>query len=91
MHLEGAPAGAPMLWLSAVRVQPQGWPADGAPALWLSAFADYPQDLEIPTGLLRAYERVPAEAFAIGLEFQNFQTKRGAASASMSPVAASFA
>jgi hypothetical protein len=33
----------------------------------------------------------PAEAFAIGMEFQNFQAKRGAALASMSPVAASFA
>ena len=32
-----------------------------------------------------------AEAFASGLEFQNFQTKRGATLASMSPVAASLA
>jgi predicted metalloprotease with PDZ domain len=38
---------------------------DGAAFVQLDAFADYPQDLDIPTSLLRAYQRVPAEAFAM--------------------------
>jgi predicted metalloprotease with PDZ domain len=38
---------------------------DGAAFVQFDAFADHPQDLDIPTTLLRAYERVPAEAFAM--------------------------
>jgi predicted metalloprotease with PDZ domain len=38
---------------------------EGATFVQLDAFADYPQDLDIPPSLLRAYERVPAEAFAM--------------------------
>lgn len=38
---------------------------DGDAFVQLDAFADYPQDLEIPIALLRAYKRVPAEAFAM--------------------------
>lgn len=38
---------------------------DGAAFVQLDAFADYPQDLEIPESLLRAYDRMPAEAFAM--------------------------
>ena len=38
---------------------------DGSAFVQLDAFADYPQDLDIPASLLRAYERVPAEAFAM--------------------------
>jgi len=38
---------------------------DGPAFVQLDAFADYPQDLAIPAALLRAYERVPSEAFAM--------------------------
>jgi predicted metalloprotease with PDZ domain len=38
---------------------------DGAASVQLDAFADLPQDLDVPASLLRAYERVPAEAFAM--------------------------
>ena len=38
---------------------------DGTAFVQLDAFADYPQDLEIPESLLRAYDRMPAEAFAM--------------------------
>ncbi len=38
---------------------------DGAAFVQLDAFADYPQDLDIPSDLLKAYGRVPAEAFAL--------------------------
>jgi hypothetical protein len=38
-----------------------------------------------------AHSPVPAEACAIGIESQNFQTKRGAAWPSVPPVAANFA
>ncbi|HEY1653636.1 MAG TPA: hypothetical protein VGF86_00825 [Candidatus Tumulicola sp.] len=38
---------------------------EGDAFVQLDAFADYPQDLDIPTELLRAYERLPAEAFAM--------------------------
>jgi predicted metalloprotease with PDZ domain len=38
---------------------------EGSAFVQLDAFADYPQDLEIPAALLKAYERVPAEAFAL--------------------------
>ncbi len=38
---------------------------DGDAFVQLDAFADYPQVLEIPSGLLAAYERVPAETFAM--------------------------
>jgi len=38
---------------------------EGDAFVQLDAFADYPQDLDIPANLLRAYERVPAEAFAM--------------------------
>jgi predicted metalloprotease with PDZ domain len=38
---------------------------EGAAFVELDAFADYPQSLEIPESLLRAYRRVPAEAFAM--------------------------
>ena len=38
---------------------------DGAAFVELDAFADYPQNLEIPESLLRAYKRVPAETFAM--------------------------
>jgi predicted metalloprotease with PDZ domain len=38
---------------------------DGSAFVQFDAFADYPQDLDIPAALLRAYERVPAEAFAM--------------------------
>ncbi len=37
----------------------------GSAFVELDAFADYPQDLEIPTTLLQAYQKVPAEAFAM--------------------------
>ena len=35
------------------------------PEVELDAFADAPQDLDVPTKLLDAYKRVPAEAFAL--------------------------
>ena len=38
---------------------------EGSTFVQLDAFADYPQGLDIPAALLRAYERVPAEAFAM--------------------------
>jgi len=38
---------------------------EGAAFVQLDAFADYPQDLDIGSGLLRAYQRMPAEAFAM--------------------------
>ncbi|MGA8474250.1 MAG: hypothetical protein WB681_04200 [Candidatus Cybelea sp.] len=38
---------------------------EGAAFVQLDAFADYPQDLDIPTSLLKAYDRMPAEAFAM--------------------------
>jgi predicted metalloprotease with PDZ domain len=38
---------------------------EGAAFVQLDAFADYPQDLDIPEPLLKAYGRVPAEAFAM--------------------------
>ncbi|MFZ0363297.1 MAG: PDZ domain-containing protein [Candidatus Cybelea sp.] len=38
---------------------------DGSGYVQLDAFADHPQDLDVPAGLLRAYERVPAETFAM--------------------------
>ncbi|MGA8534818.1 MAG: PDZ domain-containing protein [Candidatus Tumulicola sp.] len=38
---------------------------DGAAYVQLDAFADYPQDLDVPKTLLEAYDRVPAEAFAM--------------------------
>jgi predicted metalloprotease with PDZ domain len=38
---------------------------DGSAFVQLDAFADYPEDLEVPDTLLRAYRRVPAEAFAM--------------------------
>lgn len=38
---------------------------EGDAFVQLDAFADYPRDLEIPAALLKAYERVPAEAFAM--------------------------
>jgi predicted metalloprotease with PDZ domain len=38
---------------------------EGSAFVQFDAFADYPQDLEIPDDLLRAYRRVPAEAFAM--------------------------
>ena len=38
---------------------------DGTAFVQLDAFADHPQDLDIPATLLRAYQRVPAEAFAM--------------------------
>jgi predicted metalloprotease with PDZ domain len=38
---------------------------DGSAFVQFDAFADYPQNLEIPENLLRAYQRVPAEAFAM--------------------------
>jgi predicted metalloprotease with PDZ domain len=38
---------------------------DGSAFVQLDAFADYPQDLDIPNGLLNAYRRVPAETFAM--------------------------
>jgi predicted metalloprotease with PDZ domain len=38
---------------------------EGSSFVQFDAFADYPQDLEIPGSLLHAYERVPAEAFAM--------------------------
>lgn len=37
----------------------------GAAFVQLCAFADYPQNLDIPASLLRAYQRVPDEAFAM--------------------------
>ena len=37
----------------------------GAAFVQLDAFADYPQNLDVPASLLHAYERVPAEAFAM--------------------------
>ncbi|HEU5480007.1 MAG TPA: hypothetical protein VFU90_09255 [Candidatus Tumulicola sp.] len=40
------------------------WQA-GSAFVQLDAFADYPQDLDIPAALLKAYERMPAEAFAM--------------------------
>ncbi len=38
---------------------------DGSAFVQLDAFADYPQNLDIPAKLLEAYQRVPAEAFAM--------------------------
>jgi predicted metalloprotease with PDZ domain len=38
---------------------------DASAFVQLDAFADRPQDLDIPGSLLRAYERVPDEAFAL--------------------------
>lgn len=38
---------------------------EGAAFVQFDAFADAPQDLDIPQELLRAYERLPAEAFAM--------------------------
>ncbi|HEY3675144.1 MAG TPA: hypothetical protein VGK84_04065 [Candidatus Tumulicola sp.] len=38
---------------------------EGTAFVQFDAFADQPQDLEIPSGLLAAYKRVPAEAFAM--------------------------
>ncbi len=38
---------------------------EGSVFVQLDAFADYPQDLEIPASLLKAYQRVPDEAFAM--------------------------
>lgn len=38
---------------------------EGSAFVQLDAFADYPQDLDIPSSLLHAYERMPAEAFAM--------------------------
>ena len=38
---------------------------DGGAFVELDAFADDPKDLEIEPGTLKAYERVPAEAFAL--------------------------
>lgn len=38
---------------------------EGSAFVELDAFADHPQDLDIPAGLLRAYQRVPDEAFAL--------------------------
>lgn len=38
---------------------------EGSVFVELDAFADYPEDLEIPDSLLRAYQRVPAETFAM--------------------------
>ena len=37
----------------------------GAAFVELDTFADHPQDLDIPTSLLSAYRRVPAETFAM--------------------------
>ncbi len=38
---------------------------EGDAFVQLDAFADYPQDLEIPANLLKAYDHVPPEAFAM--------------------------
>jgi predicted metalloprotease with PDZ domain len=38
---------------------------EGSAFVQFDAFADYPQDLDIPPPLLHAYERMPAEAFAM--------------------------
>ncbi|HVR46738.1 MAG TPA: M61 family peptidase [Candidatus Binatia bacterium] len=38
---------------------------DGPAFVQLDAFADYPQDLDIGSSLLHAYQRMPAEAFAM--------------------------
>ena len=38
---------------------------EGSAFVQLDAFADHPQDLDIPARLLRAYQRVPDEAFAL--------------------------
>jgi predicted metalloprotease with PDZ domain len=38
---------------------------DGAAFVQLDAFADFPQDLDIGSSLLRAYQRMPAQAFAM--------------------------
>jgi predicted metalloprotease with PDZ domain len=38
---------------------------EGSAFVQLDAFADHPQDLDIPASLLRAYQRVPDEAFAL--------------------------
>ncbi|HET6277055.1 MAG TPA: hypothetical protein VFE16_14090 [Candidatus Cybelea sp.] len=38
---------------------------EGSAFVQFDAFADYPQNLDIPESLLRAYQRVPAEAFAM--------------------------
>jgi predicted metalloprotease with PDZ domain len=37
----------------------------GSAFVQFDAFADYPQDLAIPLSLLKAYQRMPAEAFAL--------------------------
>ncbi|HVA32770.1 MAG TPA: hypothetical protein VNG31_01405, partial [Candidatus Baltobacteraceae bacterium] len=38
---------------------------EGTAFVQLDAFADFPENLDIPSALLKAYERVPAEAFAL--------------------------
>jgi len=38
---------------------------EGSAFVELDAFADYPQDLDVPANVVRAYERVPAQAFAM--------------------------
>ncbi|MFZ1018240.1 MAG: hypothetical protein WAN39_10245, partial [Candidatus Cybelea sp.] len=38
---------------------------EGSALVQMDAFADHPQDLDISPSLLRAYQRVPAEAFAM--------------------------
>jgi predicted metalloprotease with PDZ domain len=38
---------------------------DGAAFVELDAFADAPEDLEVPENVVRAYQRLPAEAFAM--------------------------
>jgi predicted metalloprotease with PDZ domain len=38
---------------------------EGSAFVQLDAFADHPQDLDLPASLLRAYPRVPDEAFAL--------------------------
>jgi predicted metalloprotease with PDZ domain len=38
---------------------------EGSAFVQLDAFADHPQDLDLPASLLRAYQRVPDEAFAL--------------------------
>jgi predicted metalloprotease with PDZ domain len=38
---------------------------EGSAFVQLDAFADHPQDLDLPASLVRAYQRVPDEAFAL--------------------------
>jgi len=38
---------------------------EGSAFVQLAAFADHPQDLDIPVTLLKAYQRLPAEGFAL--------------------------